>query len=365
MEIKTKLKKRAQSKLADVDFDNLPFGRVFSDHMLVITYKDGQWEDGIIQPYEALALTPAIMTLHYGQAIFEGMKANKDTDGNILMFRPELNIRRFNKSAERMCMPTIPEDVFLEKLQELIYLDSDWIPNKEGAALYIRPFMFGSDPYIGVKPSKTYHFVIFTCPVGPYYANPVSVYAEDHYARAVNGGTGFTKAAGNYGGSLYPAKLAQEKGYDQVLWTDSNEHKYVQEIGTMNVFFVIDDVVITPELNDCILPGTTRQSVIELFKDQGVTVEERPLSIDEIFEAHDKGVLQDCFGSGTAAAIIPIASLGAKDKKIELPPVEDRKYWSQMKERLLGIKLGTVEDKFNWTRKIAVPQVAGENPSES
>ncbi len=365
MELKTNLKKIAKSKLSDVDFDNLPFGRVFSDHMLVMTYENGQWDEGIIQPYEALSITPAMMTLHYGQAIFEGMKANKDADGNVLMFRPELNVRRFNKSAERMCMPTVPEDVFLEKLQELLYLDSDWIPRDEGAALYIRPFMFGSDPYIGVKPSKTFHFIIFTCPVGPYYANPVSVYVEDHYVRAVDGGTGFTKAAGNYGGALYPAKLAQEKGYDQVLWTDANEHKYVQEIGTMNVFFVIDDVVITPDLNDCILPGTTRQSVIELFKDQGVKVEERPLSIDEIFEAHKNGKLQDCFGSGTAAAIIPIKSLGTNTEKIELPPVEERTYSKQMKERLIGMKLGKVEDKFNWVRKIAIPQAAGENTSDS
>jgi len=357
MEFKTNLKKVESSKLGDVDFDNLPFGRVFSDHMLVMEYKDGEWDEGIIQPYEALQITPAMMTLHYGQAIFEGMKAEKNAEGNVLMFRPELNIARFNRSAERLCMPEVPEAIFLEKLRELLALDCDWIPTKEGYALYIRPFMFGSDPYIGVKPSKSYKFIIFTCPVGPYYANPVNVYIEDKYARAVDGGTGFTKAAGNYGGALYPAQLAQEKGFDQVLWTDAVEHKYVQEIGTMNVFFVINDVVITPELNDCILPGTTRQSVIELFKDQGITVEERPIAVAEIFEAAKNGTLQDCFGSGTAAAIIPIASLGTNEEKVVLPEAAERRYWSQMKQRLMGIKKGEVADKFNWTRKVELETV--------
>ncbi len=348
----TKVIKTDKSRISEVDFDNIPFGRVFSDHMLIMEYKDGAWDQGTIRPFEKLRMSPASMVLHYGQAIFEGMKAEKGQDGEIYLFRPELNIQRLNKSAVRMAMPEIPEQVFLDKLRELIAIDKDWVPTKEGYSLYLRPFMIASDEFIGVKPSQTYKFIIFTCPSGPYYSKPVNVYIETKYSRAAAGGTGFAKAAGNYAASLRPAQIAGPKGFDQILWTDSVEHKYVQEIGTMNVFFVFGETIVTPELNDCILPGTTRQTLIEMMKAEGLKVEERPITTDEIFEAHEKGILNDCFGCGTAAVIIPIASIGNDEKTVQLPPVEKRTISAKFKKQLVDIKRGLAEDKFNWLVKV-------------
>jgi len=348
----TKINKVENSRLEEVDFDNLPFGKVFSDHMLVMSYEDGQWDQGEILAYDYLKMSPASLVLHYGQAIFEGMKAEQGPDGSILMFRPMLNIKRFNKSAVRMAMPEVPEDLFLDKLTELLDIDRKWVPTHEGASLYIRPFMYASDEFIGVQASKKYKFIIFTCPVGPYYVNPVNVYIENHYTRAVQGGTGFAKAAGNYAATLYPAKLAKEKGYDQILWTDAHEHKYVQEIGTMNVFFIVDGKVLTPALNDCILEGTTRQTIIEIFKSEGYTVEERAISKHEIFEYHEKGILQDCFGAGTAAVIIPISKMSDGEKEIILPDVSTREHSAKVKEHMISIKRGLKEDVNNWIIKV-------------
>ncbi len=348
----TKVNKVSSSRLESVDFDNLPFGKVFSDHMLVLNYKDGKWDQGEITPFDHLRISPATLVFHYGQAIFEGMKAEKGPNGSVLMFRPMLNIRRFNKSAVRLAMPEIPENIFLDKLTELLDIDRNWVPTHEGASLYIRPFMYASDEFIGVQASKTYKFIIFTCPVGPYYANPVSVHIEDHYTRAVSGGTGFAKAAGNYAATLYPALLAKEKGFDQILWTDAAEHKYIQEIGTMNVFFIIDGKVVTPELNDCILNGTTRQTIIELFKSEGYTVEERPISKQEIFECYDKGILEDSFGAGTAAVIIPISKLSNGERVIELPSIESRKHSIAIKEKMISMKRGLIADPNNWIIKV-------------
>lgn len=349
--ITVKLTQTKQSRLPEVDFNNLVFGRTFSDHMYVLDYADGKWTEGEIVPFDYLQMNPASLVLHYGQAIFEGMKAERGPNGEAILFRPELNIERFNKSAVRLAMPEIPHDTFMNALISLIGLDRDWIPTQEGSSLYLRPFMYASDEFIGVQPSSKYKFVIFTCPVGAYYGKPVSVYIEDHYIRAASGGTGFAKAAGNYAASLYPSKLAKENGFDQILWTDATEHKYVQEIGTMNVFFIIDGKVVTPELTDCILPGTTRKTLIHLFKDEGLSVEERPVTVQEIFEAHDAGKLEDCFGAGTAAVISPISKLGTKERTIELPGMETRTISNNMKKRLVNIKRGLEPDTFNWLVK--------------
>ena len=349
--ITVKLTQTKQSRLSEVDFDNLPFGRVFSDHMFVLDYEDGQWKEGEIVPFDYLQMNPASLVLHYGQAIFEGMKAERGPEGEVILFRPELNIERFNRSAIRMAMPEVPTETFLTALRNLIDLDRNWIPTKEGCSLYLRPFMYASDEFIGVQPSSKYKFIIFTCPVGAYYSKPVSVYIEDHYIRAAAGGTGFAKAAGNYAASLYPSKLAKAQGFDQILWTDAKEHKYVQEIGTMNVFFIIDGKIVTPELTDCILPGTTRKTLIELFENEGHQVEQRPVTVAELFEAHDAGKLEDCFGAGTAAVISPISKLGTKDRTIELPAMETRTISNNMKKRLVNIKRGLSPDEFDWLVK--------------
>jgi len=337
-----------KSRITEVDFENIPFGKVFTDHMFVMNYRNGSWDDGEILPFKDLSLNPATMALHYGQAIFEGMKAELSAEGEALMFRPELNAERFNRSADRMCMPTVPVEKYITSIKEVVDLDRAWIPTKEGSCLYIRPFMFASSPYIGVKESEEYKFVIFCCPVGPYYSKPVSVFIEDTYARACKGGVGFAKAAGNYGGSLYPARLAKELGYDQVLWTDAVEHEYVQEIGTMNVFFVLDGKIVTPATNDNILEGTTRKTVIELYAKEGRTVEERPISVTELVEAYEAGKLEDAWGCGTAAAIIPMAALGNRKIRMELKPAEERSEWKKIKETLISYKRGQVEDTNNW-----------------
>lgn len=342
------LTKVEKSRISEVDFDNLPFGKVFTDHMFVMDYQNGSWDDGKIVPFAELSMNPATMALHYGQAIFEGMKAELSKSGEALMFRPELNAERFNRSAERLCMPTVPIEKYVESIQDVVTLDRKWIPTAEGSCLYIRPFMYASSPYIGVKVSEEYKFVVFCCPVGPYYSNPVNVFIEDTYSRACRGGVGFAKAAGNYGGSLYPAQLAKKLGYDQVLWTDAVEHEYVQEIGTMNVFFVIDGQVVTPATNDNILEGTTRRTVIELYAQQGRKVEERQISVTEIVEAYKAGKLEDAWGCGTAAAIIPIASLGNRETRMELKKAEDRSEWQNIKKTLISYKRGQVEDVNDW-----------------
>ena len=288
------------------------------------------------------------MVLHYGQAIFEGMKASKSHDGKPLFFRPELHAKRINASAERMSMPAFPEDLFLEAIHTLVNLDQDWIPPKTGSALYIRPYMIATDEFIGVKPSSTYKFIIFTGPVGPYYAKPVSLWAETKYIRAAIGGTGEAKAAGNYAGSLLPAKEAVERGFDQVMWLDAKEFKWIQEVGTMNIFFVIDGKVITPTTEGTILKGITRMSIIEILKGEGYEVEERRISIDEVVEASRNGTLQEAFGAGTAAVVSHVSKIQYKDTLITLPPVEERKVGAFAKETINGMRARTIEDKFNW-----------------
>lgn len=340
--------KTEASRLSSVDFDNIPFGRVFSDHMFVADYKDGEWQDLRIVPFGKFDMHPAAMVLHYGQAIFEGMKASKTVDGKAMFLRPEMHARRINASAARMCMPDVPEDLFLEALHALIDMDQAWIPPQVGSALYIRPYMFATDEFIGVKPSQTYKFIIFTGPVGPYYPKPVSLIAEQQYVRAVAGGTGEAKAAGNYAGSLLPAKIANEKGYDQVMWMDGTEFKYIQEVGTMNIFFVIDGKVITPATDGAILKGITRDSILNILKDKGYQVEERPLAIDEVVAAYEAGKLEEVFGSGTAAVIAHVAKIAYKDKEMILPPMEDRKVGAMIKAEIDGLRAGTIADERGW-----------------
>ncbi len=346
------IKKVENSRLSQVDFSNIQFGKIYSDHMLICNYEDGQWKQPEIMPFHNLTLSPATTFFHYGQAIFEGIKAYKGPDGEPLIFRPRDNWKRFNKSAVRMAMPEIPEDIFIEGLKALIKLDENWIPATEDTALYIRPFMVATDEFIGVKTAEKFSFMIITSPAGPYYSKPVSIYVQDQYVRAFPGGIGFTKAAGNYGMSMYPTQEIKKMGYDQILWTDGFEHKYVQEIGTMNVFFVIGDTVITPDIkHDTILAGVTRDSVLALLREKGMKVEERTLSIDEIADAYKAGELKEAFGTGTAASIAPIASLTYHDVTMQLPPVETWETANYLKKTLANIRYGRVADTHNWVVK--------------
>lgn len=347
------------SRLSEVDFNNIPFGRVFSDHMFVVDYADGAWGDPRIVPFEHFPMHPASMVLHYGQAIFEGMKASKTTDGVPMLLRPELHARRLNASAERMCMPAVPEDLFLQGLHTLVDIDSEWIPPAEGSALYIRPYMFSTDEFIGVRPSETYKFIIFTGPVGPYYPKPVRLLAEQTYVRAVKGGTGEAKAAGNYAGALLPARIAQSKGYDQVMWLDGQEFRYIQEVGTMNIFFVIDGKVITPATDGAILKGITRECVMEVLQDNGYTVEARPLTIDEVIAAHEAGQLQEAFGTGTAAVVSHVIEIAIGDRTLHLPPVEGRKVGQFAKDYIDGLRSGRIADTHGWVTPV---KAAVESP---
>ncbi|MEY5001094.1 MAG: hypothetical protein RLZZ211_1130 [Bacteroidota bacterium] len=342
-----------QSHLSAVDWENLPFGKIFADHMFVMEYANGEWQHGEILPFGPIDMHPAMSAIHYGQSIFEGMKAYRNEANEVVLFRPELNARRFSESAARMCMPEIPEELFLEAVKQLVATDAAWVTNKPGYALYIRPFMFATDEFVGIKPSDTYKFVIINSPVGAYYAEPVRVKIEEHYTRAAVGGVGRAKAAGNYGASLYPAKLAQQQGFHQLVWTDAKTHTFIEESGTMNIVFVIDNKIITPtEEADTILRGTTKKTVLELARHWGIPVEERPVTVAEIIEAAKSGKLQDAFGAGTAATIAPIALIGYRDEKIALPALETRTISLRIKEHLDGVKSGAIEDTMHWVQKV-------------
>lgn len=341
-----------QSKLKEINLENIPFGKYFSDHMLEADYDNGEWKNIEIKPYQPLLLSPSLAALHYGQAIFEGIKAYKDAYGNAFIFRPHDNFLRFNISADRMAMPAVPEDLFMEGMKQLVALDRNWIPNKEDHSLYIRPFMFSSDEMIGVRPSESYKFLIILSPTGPYYNAPMRIYVEEQYVRAVPGGVGYAKAAGNYGAAMYATALAKKRGYDQVLWTDAFEHKYVQEIGTMNVIFIIGDKAITPTLDQgTILAGVTRNSAMKLLEEAGFTMEERLLSIDELIDAYKAGELKEVFGTGTAATITLIRELRYKDFVMNF----DTDKWTTaptIKKWLTDIREGRREDKYGWMVKV-------------
>jgi branched-chain amino acid aminotransferase len=341
-----------RSKLHDIPLENIPFGKYFTDHMLEADYENGEWKNVEIKPYQPLILSPSIAAIHYGQAIFEGIKAYKDKNGEAFIFRPHDNYRRFNVSAERMEMPAVPEEIFIGGMRQLIAIDRNWIPAKEDHSLYIRPFMFSSDELIGVKPSDTYKFMIILSPTGPYYSAPMRIYVEEQYTRAAPGGVGYAKAAGNYGGSMLATAEAKRRGFDQVLWTDATEHKFVEEIGTMNVFFVINGRAVTPDLSTgTILSGVTRDSAIAIIKDMGVKVEEKRVNMDEVLEAYKAGEVTEIFGTGTAATISMIREMKYKDTVMTF----DESKWKiapEMKRRLDAIKTGDAEDKFRWIYRI-------------
>lgn len=344
--------KTENSRINQLDPNNIQFGKLYSDHMLVAHYEHGAWQTAEIVPFGNISLNPATTFIHYGQSIFEGVKAYKDPNGDPIIFRHRDNFKRFNRSAKRMAMPAVPEELFVEGLQQLVDLDRDWIPDADGASLYIRPFMFATDEFIGVKPAEKFTFMIITSPAGLYYSKPVSIYVHDKYVRAFPGGIGFTKAAGNYGATMFPVSEIREKGYDQILWMDGLEHKYVQEIGTMNVFFVIGDKVITPNLSETILEGITRDSIITLLSERGITVEERPLSIDEILDAHKAGTLREAFGAGTAASISQIGDITYKETRMELPDVAEMEISNWLKKELSDIRYGRKEDTHGWLVKL-------------
>lgn len=341
-----------RSKLNDISMENIPFGKYFTDHMLEADFENGEWKNVEIKPYQPLVLSPSVAALHYGQAIFEGIKAYKDASGNAFIFRPHDNFSRFNISAERIQMPAVPEDIFIEGMRRLIELDKNWIPAKPDHSLYIRPFMFASDEVIGVKPSDTYKFLILLSPTGPYYSAPMRIYAEEHFTRAAKGGVGFAKVAGNYGGSMHATAVAKQKGYDQVLWTDSVEHRYAEEIGTMNVFFVIDGKVRTPDLDaGTILDGVTRKSAITIMRDMGLTVEEGRIDLEEVVKSYKQGKVTEVFGTGTAATISMLKELKYKDTVMEFDEAE-WKVAPEMKRRMDAIKDGSAEDKYGWMFRV-------------
>ncbi|MBI3521177.1 MAG: branched-chain amino acid aminotransferase [Bacteroidetes bacterium] len=347
-----KIEKTTHSRVNEYDVNDVPFGKCFSDHMFIAEYANGKWEKSYITPYKDVPMSFAMSALHYGQAIFEGMKAYKNAEGEVSIFRPLENFKRLNKSAIRMAMPEVPEEIFMGGLLELLKLDAAWVPTSESGSLYIRPFLIATDEAIGVKASDTYKFIIITCPAGKYYSEPIKVLIETNYIRAVQGGVGFVKAAGNYGRSLYPTKLAQQKGYQQVIWTDGATHSFLEESGTMNLIFVIGNTVVTPALSDTILAGITRDSVLALAREWGMGVEERKISITEILEAHAAGTLKEAFGVGTAATIAQIIGIGYKEDYYPLPAVEERKFSNKVDETLRAIRKGKAADTLGWMFKV-------------
>jgi branched-chain amino acid aminotransferase len=344
-----KIEKTHHSRLPELDFNKIPFGRIFSDHLMVADFKDGKWSEMKIIPYQKFDFLPGMITLHYGQSIFEGIKAFRNQANEIMLFRPDQNAKRFNISAKRMCMPEIPEEMFLKGLNSLISLDSGWVPRFDQGSLYVRPFMFGTDEFIGVHASKEYRFCVLTCPSGPYFTKPISTKIETHYSRASVGGIGFAKAAANYAGALYPTQIALNEGFDQVIWTDSKEHSYIEEAGTMNVFFRIGSKLVTPPLGDTILDGVTRKSVLQIAQDLGIVTEERRISIQELDEAYQNGNLKEAFGSGTAATICPISEIGLNEVRWSLSQnPESNEFSNRIRETINQIRLGTAPDPHGW-----------------
>lgn len=342
------IQKIRKSKIQEVDFENLEFGKYISDHMLVCDYEYGHWNTPHIVPVGNLSLHPATLALHYGQTVFEGMKAFRMQDGRINIFRIEKHYDRLAKSLDRMCMAVPPKEIFEEGLKKLVELDMEWVPKKAGQALYLRPFVYASEAKFGIKISEQYRFVIFTGPVAELYTQPIKVKVEQQYTRAAKGGTGFAKCGGNYGGAYYPTKLAREQGYNQVLWTDGRENKFIEESGSMNVVFVINNKIITAPLSDSILDGITRDSLIRLAATMGIAVEERPIAVDELESAFQKGFITEAFGAGTAAVVAPIQLIGIDGIDYTLPDYNDNSLHRILKQKLENIRKGIEQDIFEW-----------------
>jgi branched-chain amino acid aminotransferase len=352
-----KIELTKESRRSNIDFSNLPFGKNMSDHMLVCHFKNGQWQEAEIRPYGQLEFSYGLHALHYGQSAFEGMKAYRKDDGSVSMFRPLDNFARLNKSADRLMMPQIPQDLFMGGLKKLLEIDADWVPNAEDHSLYIRPFLFASSEFIAARQSDDYTFCIITSPVGPYYSGTVKVKIEQEFTRATSGGIGFTKAAGNYGGSFYPTSKAIEEGYNQVIWTDHKKHKFIEESGTMNLMLLVGDTFLTPPLTDRILAGVTRRSIIQLVKDQGWSIQERPITVDEIIKAAREGNLKEAFGMGTAAVVSQIDTIGYNGEDFSIPVPADGKAM-EIKRILNDIRMGRSEDKYSWMIDLSVTETA-------
>ena len=345
-----KITKTENSKLSELDFDNIPLGKIFTDHMFVCDYENGAWKNPRIEPMHSIATHPATMALHYGQAIFEGMKATLNEDGTPLLFRPNKNASRINFSARRMGMPEFPEELFIEGLKQIVSLDRDWIPKKKGSAMYLRPFMYATEHFIGMRAATSYKFLIICSPAGPYFSERIKLYAEKKFIRAAHRGTGEAKAAGNYAAAILPTEEAKAKGYNQVLWLDAAEHKYIEEVGTMNIFFKINGKIITPIRDGSILDGITRMSVIDLLRDKGFEVVERAITIDEIKEASENKTLEEAFGTGTAVGIAYIQDIGTEDGVIHVS--DESPVAEAVNNTLNGIKIGEIEDTFGWMEAV-------------
>jgi len=350
--IPIQVQKVQKSRVTDVNINEVPFGKVFTDHMFIADYKDGEWSNFRIIPYQHIKMSYAMSALHYGQAIFEGMKAFRQDNGDVVVFRAKDNWARLNRSAYRMAMPEVPEEVFMQGLLQLLSLDKKWVPDSENGSLYIRPFMIATEEAIGVKISNEYQFVIIAAPAGVYYTQPIKTLIQNTFYRSVKGGIGYVKAAGNYGRSLYPTKLAQEKGYQQILWTDAETGKYIEEAGTMNVMFVKNGVLVTPGLNETLLAGITRDSIIKLARKQDIPVEERKVSIEEILNGIESGEVTEAFGVGTAATVAHITAIGYEGKDYVLPPLEQRKLSPMFDKQLRDIRKGRIPDEFGWLTKV-------------
>ena len=343
-----KIEINKKTKIDQIDFNNLDFGEIFTDHMFVCDYSNGKWNTPEIIPYQPISLDPSASALHYGQAVFEGMKAYKDINGKVWMFRPKENWLRLNKSCERMMIPSFPEDYFMKGLKKLISIDSEWVKSGDGNSLYLRPFVFANQPSVQAAPSKEYKFMIICSPAKSYYGNSVfNVLIAEKYSRAADGGVGYAKAAGNYGAQFYPTSLAQEQGYQQVVWTDADEHKFIEEAGTMNIFVRIGDTLVTAPTNDRILDGITRKSAIQIAKDMGINVEIRSITIDEIIEALKNKLLKEIFGAGTAVVIIPITGFGYQNTDYKLQSIKDS-YAIRLKKAITEIQYNISEDPYHW-----------------
>jgi len=346
-----KIKKVDSSRINSVDFENLNFGAVFSDHMFTCDYVDGKWINPEIIPYQPISVSPASRVFHYGQACFEGMKAFKDDNNDVWLFRPHENYNRIIKSSVRLAMPKFPEELFFEGLNTLLKMDAHWIKTGIGNSLYIRPFIFASEGTINATEACEYKFMIICAPASSYYSGDVKVKIEKSFSRAAKGGVGYAKAAGNYAAQFYPTRLALDEGYKQIIWTDSSTHQYIEEAGTMNLFFRIGDKLLTAPTSDSILDGITRKSLIQIAKDKGIDVEVRPIKVDELIDAANSGTLIEIFGSGTAVVVLPIIGFGFENKKFDLPKVENS-WASILKNELNGIQYNLIDDPYNWTVKI-------------
>ena len=342
------VRKTNHSKINEVDFQNLEFGKYVADHMLLCDYADGEWKQPMIVPFSNLSLNPATLALHYGQTVFEGMKVFRMQDRRINIFRLERHYDRFVRSLERMCMAPPPKDIFIEGILKLVETDKAWVPEQPGAALYLRPFMYASEAKFGIKISEQYRFITFSGPVPELYAKPIKVKVETDYIRAAKGGTGYVKCGGNYGGALYPTQLARQQGYDQVLWTDAKENKFIEESGMMNVIFVINDTLVTPPLSDSILDGITRESLLALANDLGYKIEERPVSVDELEKAFRVRTITEAFGAGTAAVVAPIQTIQISGIDYQLPAYGEDSVSTRLKQKLEKIRTGVEEDIHGW-----------------